>query len=336
MEKIKKLSVIIPTKNRCELLKKTLDSLTLQSISKSYFEVIVVDNGSVDNTKQVTESFLSSLDLKYVYEQSPGLHVGRHAGVRESNSDILVFIDDDIEAFPLWLETIFNVFEKDDEIALVGGKNLPKYEDTPPFWILEMWNNTIEYGHVLGDLSILDFGDFEKFISPYYIFGCNFSIRKKVLLAAGGFHPDGMPFELIKYRGDGETYVSQYVLNNGLKSLYHPQASVYHWVSKERMTEEYFCKRRYLTGISHAFTNLREKKIYISRKHNFINKIKLFLKIILGFEHLKILNEISAKLNLTDFEKKLNKSYNNGYNYLNKCYARDNKIKDWIHKDYFF
>jgi glycosyltransferase involved in cell wall biosynthesis len=336
MEKIIKLSIIIPTRNRCDLLKKTLDSLTLQSISKSYFEVIVVDNGSVDNTKQVTESFLSSLDLKYVYEQSPGLHIGRHAGLRESNSDILVFIDDDIEAFPVWLETIFNVFEKDEEIAMVGGKNLPKYEVIPPFWILEMWNNTIEHGHVLGDLSILDFGDVEKTISPYYIFGCNFSIRKKVLLDSGGFHPDGMPFELIKFRGDGETYVSQYVLDNGFKSVYHPNASVYHWVSKDRMTQEYFCKRRYMQGVSEAFTHLKNIQTETEIQESLLNKFKFFLKVFLGIEHLRILNQISINLNKSDFDKKLNQSYINGYNYLTKCYKQDIEIRNWIHRNKYY
>jgi glycosyltransferase involved in cell wall biosynthesis len=330
------ISVIIPTQNRCILLEKTLESIYRQTLDKSLFEVIVVDNGSIDSTKKITESYQSKLNLIYLYEDEPGLHVGRHAGLRESHYENLVYIDDDIEAFPEWLETIYTTFENDESVVLIGGKNLPNYEISPPFWILEMWNNTNEHGHVLSELSILDYGEFEKEISPYFIFGCNFSIRKKILLESGGFHPDGMPFELIKFRGDGETYVSQYVLNNGFKAFYHPKASVYHWVSKERMTEEYFCKRKYIQGISDAYTNLRINDLNFTKKTNFLSQIKSFLKIILGFEQLRVLNEITYNMNLSDFQKKLNQSYNNGYNYLKKCYERDDRIKKWVHKNNYF
>jgi len=89
-------------------------------------------------------------------------------------------------------------------------------------------------------LSILDLGDTIKTINPYHVFGCNFSIRKKILLEAGGFHPDAMPQELIRFRGDGESHVSRYILVHGYKTLYHPKASVYHLVTHNRMTEDYF------------------------------------------------------------------------------------------------
>jgi hypothetical protein len=60
--------------------------------------------------------------------------------------------------------------------------------------------------------SILDFGNAIQEISPDYVWGCNFSIRKEVLLKVRGFHPDGMPDEFLRYRGDGETSVSREIL----------------------------------------------------------------------------------------------------------------------------
>ena len=326
------LSVIIPTRNRSELLDATLKSITRQTMDKLLFEVIIVDNGSSDNTQEIVNNYKDILNIKYLYEIKPGLHEGRHAGLRNATSDILVYADDDIEAFPEWLETIYNVFQKDKNIVLVGGKNLPKFEFNPPFWIQEMWNNRNELGYLLADLSILDFGDTEKEISPYFVFGCNFSIRKQIVLDAGGFHPDGMPFELIRFRGDGETYISKYIENNNLKTFYHPLASIYHWVSSERMTEEYFCKRRYIQGVSDAFTFLRsqhkEKTII---KHE--SKVKLFLKIFFGSKQLDEIGQIQKLIKMTEREKKFNNSYQMGFDYLMKSYKYDVEVKNWVHKD---
>jgi glycosyltransferase involved in cell wall biosynthesis len=333
MEELIKLSVIIPTSNRSKLLEKALLSITNQLFPKDFFEVIVVDNGSTDNTKDVAEKYSKELNLVYLYEPKPGLHEGRHAGFRIAKSDILVYADDDIEAFPEWLETIYKVFQKDENIVLVGGKNLPKFECTPPFWILKKWNNIIDEGHVLGELSILDFGNQEQEISPYFVFGCNFSVRKFIINNAGGFHPDGMPFELIKFRGDGETYISNYIKNNGYLAYYHPLASIYHWVPKDRMTEEYFFKRSYIQGVSDAYNKLRNVKIIKSyTKPGFLNKLKYFFKIFIGLESIKILEELKISVNKTDFEKNILKSYQSGYDYLHKMYHQDDEIKNWVHK----
>jgi hypothetical protein len=124
-----------------------------------------------------------------------------------------------------------------------------------------MWMNLNQCGHALGYLSVLDFGDKIIEIDPGYVWGCNYSIRKNILLKAKGFHPDGFPQEMIKYRGDGETYVSDYIRQNNYKTIYNPKASVYHFVPKSRMTIDYFCKRAFNQGISDSYTEIRKKYI---------------------------------------------------------------------------
>jgi glycosyltransferase involved in cell wall biosynthesis len=121
------LSVIIPTRNRANYLKNAFESIKNQSLPSNEYEVIVVDNGSTDNTKQIVEEFNSNVqNIRYFFDATPGLHIGRHIGLKESQSDILVYADDDIEAFPTWLEGIWESFQ-DNNVALVGGKNLPKW-----------------------------------------------------------------------------------------------------------------------------------------------------------------------------------------------------------------
>ena len=252
------LSVIVPTRNRAELLELALHSLAQQTLSPSNFEIIVVDNGSRDSTSAVAAQFekRSAGRIRYVYEASPGLHVGRHYGLRKADGDIVVFMDDDIEAFPTLLSTIAAAFE-DSQTALVGGKCLPKHEGPAPEWLSAMWAPNAHGERILGYLSLIDLGEFPKLVDPVLVFGCNFSIRRSVLVEAGGFHPDGVPQRYIRFRGDGETYVSRYIARRGYKALYHPGASIYHHVPRSRTTLEYLCQRAYNQGISNSYTNIR-------------------------------------------------------------------------------
>jgi glycosyltransferase involved in cell wall biosynthesis len=252
-----RLSVIIPTRNREHLLSKALDSIAQQSFPRDQFEVIVIDNGSSDNTKSVCTKMKGRFgSFQYLYDDRPGLHVGRHLGMQNAPSEILVFADDDIEAFPSWLAGIAIAFQ-DPSVVLVGGKNLPNFESKPPGWILDLWKGRPEGPRTISSLSILDLGEDRKEISPIWVYGCNFSIRKQTLLAANGFHPDAMPTNLTMFRGDGESHVSRYVRDQGFKTIYAPDASVYHWVPQNRMTVAYFSERAYKQGISDSFTLLR-------------------------------------------------------------------------------
>lgn len=252
-----KLSVIIPTRNRADLLQLALKSMQSQTLSADLFEVLIIDNGSTDNTRKVCGTFeTQTLQLRYFYEEKPGLHVGRHLGMKMAQSDIFVYADDDIEAFPTWLETIADNF-KNPEVVLVGGKDLPKFESEPPQWIQKLWEKDNDGNRYLGYLSIIDLGEVRKEINPSHVFGCNFSIRKSILLEAGGFHPDAMPEDMIRFRGDGESHISRFIEKKRYKTVYHPRASVYHNVPPERLTEKYFCKRAYLQGISDSYSCLR-------------------------------------------------------------------------------
>jgi len=222
--------------------------------------VTVVDNGSSDATSEVAAIYKQKIrNFRYILDQTPGLHTCRHAGMRASSADILVYADDDIEAFPTWLEGIEESFT-DPTIAAAGGKCLPGFEAAPPDWLLTLWDRGQKDNvRILAYLSIIDLGDTSKAINPEYIFGCNMSIRRTVLLEAGGFHPDTMPPHLVRYRGDGETHVMRHITNHGYKAFFNPKASVYHAVPADRMTSEYFRQRAYRQGISDSYTEAREQ-----------------------------------------------------------------------------
>ncbi len=258
------ISVVVPTRNRAKDLEKFFCSLTKQSMEQEKYELIVIDNGSTDETKKVCEKWERIIkNFRYVYDDNPGLHIGRNIGYQKSSSDLIVFADDDIEVIPTWLEAIYNGFNKHEDVVLIGGSDIPKFEEEPPQWVDGLWHNLSdkEDERILVDYSCIMLGEEEKEITPYYVFGCNFAIRKWVLDKTRGFHPDGMPDELLCYRGDGESFVSNYIVQNKLKALYIPEASVYHAVSKQRMSYKYISKIAYRNGISTAFSWLRKGKI---------------------------------------------------------------------------
>ena len=87
-----------------------------------------------------------------------------------------------------------------------------------------------------------------------------------------------------------------------------------------------------MQGISDAYSILRYNVTKESKKNKYLHKFKLYLKILLGLEQIKILNEINNNLKTTDFDKNLVKYYNKGYNYLINCYASNQEIRNWINK----
>ena len=251
-----KASVIIPTRNRANVLARCLESLTRQTLPAEAFEVLVIDNGSTDHTPDVTRRYAFSLQLTYACAPEPGLHVGRHEGLRQAKSDVLMFADDDIQAEADWVETVVKTFENPN-VALVGGNNYPLFETQPPEWLMHRWKKPVYKGRALDSLSILDFGEGVFEIDPGYVWGCNYSIKKGVLLKAGGFHPDGMPKECLRFRGDGETHVSDVVRSSGHRAIFNSRASVWHLVAQNRMTRTHFEQRAYAQGISDSYTAIR-------------------------------------------------------------------------------
>ena len=312
------------------MLSEALNSIASQSLPKNDFEVIVVDNGSADGTKDVAGQFkLSMPNLRYVYLPYPGLHEGRNAGYAHAEGDVLVFADDDIVAFPTWLEAIARMMNAHDDVMMVGGKILPKYETEPPFWILEQWYELCQYGQCMAELSLADFGDNEKAISAEAVYGCNFAVRKSVLDATKGFHPDGFPFSMVQFRGDGETYVGRFVDQRGWKAMYVPDAAIYHQVPALRLTEDYFRKRAFCQGIEMSYCDLRYGNLNVATaKRSF----KVRLKQLLGSSNSEDSIRLHAESQMTDLEKNILHSRQIGYQYHRHMYAEHEHIREWVHR----
>ncbi len=251
------ISVIIPTRNRAKLLSQMLTSLACQKLSGQVrYEVIVVDNGSTDATPQMALDAKACFDtFVYHVEHTPGLHAARHAGLRLARGEICVFCDDDIVPSATWLSGILDGFLI-PRVEIVTGPCTPLFEVSPPDWVVSL-QNVFEGGWCLYDYSLLDLGLAGQYIPPELAFGCNFAIRKQSIIRYGGFLPDSMPAELLEYRGEGETALSQSVAAAGKRTFYSPDARVDHVVSRERLTPAYIYKRAYAEGITQSYRLVR-------------------------------------------------------------------------------
>ncbi|MDR2820252.1 MAG: glycosyltransferase [Desulfovibrio sp.] len=154
MQKIR-LTVIICTYNRAYILGECLQSLVDQTASHDSFEVIVIDNNSTDDTREVAESFRGNFpNLHVVFEPEQGLSHARNRALVEAETEWIAFLDDDAKAYPNWVETILATIEKDD-FDLFGGPYLAWHRfGPPPKWFSSEWETTISIQNYYGLLPV--------------------------------------------------------------------------------------------------------------------------------------------------------------------------------------
>lgn len=117
-----RVSVVIPTYNRKDFLRETLNSLAQQTYPSDHFEVIVVDDGSTDGTKEIGAEMFP-FTLRYFWQTNQGDAAARNVGAQQSGADILVFLDDDILIESDYLTYLVCEHEKDQTRIVVGTAN---------------------------------------------------------------------------------------------------------------------------------------------------------------------------------------------------------------------
>jgi glucosyl-dolichyl phosphate glucuronosyltransferase len=124
------VSIAICTWNRSKLLEKTLSKLTELIVPSSLkWEVVVVDNNSTDNSREVIESFQSSLPIRYVFEKTQGHCYARNRAIQEVQGDLILWTDDDVLVDKRWLATYYQAYHSSNEgIAFWGGTVTPWFE----------------------------------------------------------------------------------------------------------------------------------------------------------------------------------------------------------------
>jgi len=239
------VSVVVCTRNRSDWLRAMLGSF-LESVRHAApgfpYEVVVVDNASGDDTREVAFDFRDHdrIPLTYVFEPTPGLSLARNTGVRAARHDVVAIVDDDLYFEPGWLGRIAQPFRESAEVACAGGKILPLFEAGRPGWatddLLAVWATRL--------------GDVRRTIRyPEHPYGANMAVRKRVFEALGGFDTrlGRKPGSL---RSNGETEFFLRVSRAGLTIVYEPAAVVHHRVPEALSQPGWICSRYYWQGVS--------------------------------------------------------------------------------------
>ena len=139
------ISIIIPCFNQAEFLAEAIESVTQQTYRN--FEIIVVDDGSSDNTKEVVSDFS---DVRYIRHHNRGLAGARNTGIWASKGDYLIFLDADDKLLPKALESGLNCFYSHRDCAFVFGQHAYLKSDGKSFE--EMQTSLSEYNLFLSRL----------------------------------------------------------------------------------------------------------------------------------------------------------------------------------------
>lgn len=243
------LSIIICTYNRDKYLPDALESIRRQSLDRSKFELIVVNNNSTDQTEAISKAFeAANPDIQFVYavERSQGLSFARNTGIRLARAPYLSFIDDDAITTPDYAANIIRHFDQNPQYDALGGKVLPIY----PGGIEPAWMTPHQYGLV----AKVDRGDKAGSFGNKYPVGCNMAFRTKVFDEIGMFNVD------LTLRND-DKYIFLQMQKHRKQTLYTPDVVVNHNIDAYRLQPEYLHKLCTIIGASERI-RLRQEAWY--------------------------------------------------------------------------
>jgi len=252
------ISVIICTLNRAESLRKTLESLRRLDIPPDLdYEILVVDNGSTDDTckllKELTEK--DPDEFRYFVHPKKGKSRALNIGIEKARGNIFAFTDDDVVVDRNWIRVLRDTFNTHREVIAVQGRILLQEEIRE----LPEWVNP-------KDLLFCPY--YAPDSGPCYcdtLVGANMAIRRTAFENYGLFDPR---------LGSGasglgeETEFCARLKEHGEKILYQPDVVAFHEYCKERFTWEYWCKRTRQHAHSNAIIDVMLKQKKISQVQN--------------------------------------------------------------------
>ncbi len=276
-----KFSIVIPTRNRTEILKWLLIDLSKVDFGQNNVEVIVVDNSSDRNQKHLTHEFVKALprELKvhYLYSPKEGSSIARNLGIKKSKYRHVIFLDDDNRISPDFIKNYETSWLKNKTAKAIGGRispaipgGMPKFVKPEFEWVYAFQ----DYGKKLIKLNY-----------PHPLFTTNLSVvltkneKKKGILNEklgrmyfGSTHFGGEDIEL-----------SRRLLINKKNMIYDPKIVTYNSIVKERINNLYYWKRIIKAGaemklvdtiLSSRFAGYKEKLSLNKLKSSFKSLIK--------------------------------------------------------------
>src|SRR5205085_8116898 len=229
-----KLDVIIPTYNRSELLKDTLDSLLSARVPDGLsVHIKVVDNNSTDDTRAVVEDYVKRFKdiISYLFEGRQGRSAALNAGIAATRGDLIGMVDDDEKVDESWYERVHSAFAEGD-VDFIGGPYKPRWGASPPGWLPKDYPAVI--GWIEAGDHVLTYGkDYDG-----VLMGGNAIITRAMIEKVGNYSVSlGRTGKRLLSVEDED--MTERLLAAGARGLYLPDLVIYHYIPPERLTKSY-------------------------------------------------------------------------------------------------
>ncbi len=231
-KKAPKFSIIIPSFNRADELMELLNSLQELRFPPVQFEVIVSDDGSVDNTEELIKEKIprSKFELIYITQKNQGPGAARNAGMQKARGDFFIFVDSDVTMPTIWLTNIDKMISEENADAF-GGPDT--YRDDFPA-LLKAINYSMTSFITTGGLR----GKKGKKLAKFYPRSFNMGLSRTLWKKIGGF--GGL-------RHGQDIEFSHRIIKSGAKVVFVSDAPVYH---KRRTNLRRFYRQVFNWGVA--------------------------------------------------------------------------------------
>lgn len=230
-----RLSLIISTYNRSDLLIGALQSVVQQSADPQLWECIVVNNNSTDDTLVRFEEFAAKhpdFNLRIVTETTQGLSYARNRGIRESEGDYIAIIDDDERIAKEFIEAYIELFDTTPDAMAAGGPIVAEYQTRRPRWMSCFTERPIANTMYWGDKV----REFPKGRVPG---GGNMALRRSAVRRYGVFDTS-LGYVGESLLGGEECDLFERLQIAEAKYYYVPKAVMYHIIPDSKLTPDYF------------------------------------------------------------------------------------------------
>ncbi len=243
-----RLSVIVPTYNRRQRLGRVLDALGSQTVSPEIFEVVVIDDGSTDGTRDWLARQTFPFEVRTLSQSNAGPAVARNTGIRAARGELLVFLDDDVVPVPQWLDEHVRTHDiaPGDIVVLGPLSSLPRYDQPWVAW---------EQVQVEKQYAAMERGDWEPTYRQFWT--GNASVSRARVLEAGLFDAECL-------RGE-DVELGWRLAQRGVGFRFNPRAQGFHHAERSLEQVEEWARRRGIRSAvsesvaSRALTNVRER-----------------------------------------------------------------------------
>ncbi|MBC8034704.1 MAG: glycosyltransferase family 2 protein [Chitinophagaceae bacterium] len=230
------VSVILCCHNSEKRIEKTLQALAAQKFtSQVFWEIILVDNASSDNTAAIALMTWETLDpeaeLRIIYESKPGLGNARLAGIDNAACEFVLFCDDDNWLCSIYIQGIFDILSGNERIAACGGEGIAELEIDEPFWFKEYHES-----YATGSQNITSENG-----KLFNLYGAGMGVKRKVLdeLEGIAFKPLMSGRVGKKLSSSEDTELTYAFVLMGYELHYAQELKFFHDLPKERLTFKY-------------------------------------------------------------------------------------------------